>query len=501
MQDMRELYGAAAVRELDRRAIHDHGIAGYALMQRAAAAAWSALQRRWPQARRLLVIAGAGNNGGDGYEIARLARAAGCAVEVCHVGPPSGGDAGTARAAWRTDGGRVIDAADATRRALGQAEVIVDALYGSGLSRAPSGLAEALIEAINQARQRGAGVLAVDLPSGVLADTGATPGVAVRADVTVTFIGDKLGLHTAAGADCAGRVQFEPLDLPASVYVNVPVLARRLWPADAAAALPPRSRGAHKGDHGHVLIVGGDHGMAGAALLAARAALRCGAGLVSVATRERHAAALTAAQPELMVHAVEQGVALAPLLARADVVVVGPGLGQGEWGRALWAALADVPRRVVDADALNLLSHQPQRRDDWILTPHPGEAARLLGLGTADVQADRLQALRALAVRYGGVPLLKGVGTLVWQPDGAALCPYGNPGMGSGGMGDVLSGVIAALWAQGRDAVRAAAIGVLVHARAGDAAAATAPRGLLPSDVIDALRAQVNPTQVLPHRG
>lgn len=497
MQDRRELYGAAEVRELDRRAIEDHGIPGYVLMQRAAAAAWRVMRQRWPRACHVVVIAGSGNNGGDGYEIARLAQAGGCKVQVWALGSAVRGDAATARSAWQDADGAVRDWHDDAISNLHEADVIVDAIYGTGLSRAPEAAGRHAIEAINAARARGAGVLAVDLPSGLLADTGAAPGVVVQADLTVTFIGSKLGLYTGRGQDCAGRIVFDDLDVPPVVYQNLPAQARRLEAAELQRALPPRPRTAHKGSHGHVLVVGGDHGMMGAVLLAARAALRAGAGLVSVATRVQHAIAITAAQAEVMAHGVESSEDLQPLLSRADVVAIGPGLGQDEWGRALWSALREYPRRVVDADALNLLAQSqstpPGRSDGWILTPHPGEAARLLGRGTREVQADRPRALRDLQARYGGVPLLKGAGTLVWQDSAMAVCPYGNPGMGCGGMGDVLTGVIAALWAQGLSATDAAAMGVLAHARAGDLAAEQGERGLLPSDLLSALRDVVNP--------
>jgi NAD(P)H-hydrate epimerase len=233
--------------------------------------------------------------------------------------------------------------------------------------------------------------------------------------------------------------------------------------------------------------------MAGAILLAARAALRGGAGWVSVATRAAHAAALTAAQPELMCHGVEDPRELRALLARASVIALGPGLGQGEWGRAMWSQALSAPQPlVVDADGLNWLAENPSRREDWVLTPHPGEAARLLGCATGEVQSDRLARAGELAQRYGGVSMLKGAGTLV-QGRELALCPHGNPGMAVGGMGDVLCGLIAALIAQGLAPERAAQAGVLAHALAGDRAARAGERGLIPADLLAELRAVLNP--------
>lgn len=265
---------------------------------------------------------------------------------------------------------------------------------------------------------------------------------------------------------------------------------------DLARWLHPRDRDSHKGDNGHVLCVGGDHGSGGAISLCAQAALRSGAGLASVATRAEHVAALLARQPEAMVHAVESGDAFAPLLQRADVVAIGPGLGQGEWGRALLAAALRAGKPLVlDADALNLLANAPRAVADAVLTPHPGEAARLIGITATEVQAGREASARALATSFDAVVVLKGAGTLVAAPDGRmARIDAGNPGMATGGMGDLLTGVVAALRAQGLDAFDAAACGALLHAAAGDAAAAEGGmRGLLPSDLLQPLRRLANP--------
>jgi len=488
----RRLYSAAQSRELDRRAIEEQGIAGDTLMQRAAGAAWRAARARWPQARSVAVVCGPGNNGGDGYEVARLARAEGCAVRVAAYGSaPQRGEAAAARRAWLREG--VIEDAAALAPDFLNVDLIVDGLFGSGFARAPEGMARTLIEAINAARARGGNVLALDLPSGLHADTGAAPGAAVRADLTVTFIGRKFGLHTGAGVALCGEIVFDALGVPAAIHENLEPVAELLDAAELARVLPRRARDAHKGDHGHVLVVGGEVGLCGAALLCARAALRSGAGLVSVATRAAHAAVLTAAQPEAMVHGVESRSELAALIERASVIALGPGLGRGEWSRTVSEAALEAGKPlVVDADALNGLARQPRRREDWILTPHPGEAARLLGVSTAVVQADRRAAAQALRARYGGTIVLKGAGTLVLG-ERLAVCPYGNPGMATGGMGDALTGVIAALVAQKLPLESAARAGVLAHARAGDRAASEGERGLLVSDLIGALRAIVNP--------
>lgn len=499
-----QFYAAADVRELDRRAIEDHGIPGYTLMQRAAQAAWRQARRAWGLPERLVVFCGRGNNGGDGYEIACLAAADGVAVDLRELPGERRGDAATARAAWLARGAVSGDIAAPVappqrsgEGAYDESVWIVDALLGTGLSRPPEGEAAEAIAVINAARAEGARVLAVDVPSGRNADTGAAPGAAVAADLTVTFIADKPGLHTGAGAAAAGRVRCEPLGVPVAIYEGMAPRARRLNATALHGYFPPRARDAHKNRFGHVLIVGGAPGFGGAALLAGRAALRAGAGLVSVATHPAHAAALCAAQPELMLRGVEGPEDLAPLLERATVLALGPGLGTFEWGRRLFEALRDsaLPR-VLDADALNLLAEAPRALPKTVLTPHPGEAARLLGTSSTEIEADRVQAARALAERYAATVVLKGAGSLV--DDGVAppwLCTDGNPGMACGGSGDVLTGVIAACLAQGLAPVDAAAAAVSAHAHAGDLAAAGGERGMLPGDLIDRLRAAVNPAE------
>ena len=251
--------------------------------------------------------------------------------------------------------------------------------------------------------------------------------------------------------------------------------------------LVPRVRHAHKGDAGRVLVVGGQPGMPGAVRLAGEAAYRAGAGLVVLATHPAHAASIGAARPELIAYGVNDAQAIQPLLAGAHALAVGPGLGQGEWGRALWQAVLAVDKPlVVDADALNLLAAQPSSRADWVLTPHPGEAARLLGVSVAEIEADRFAAARAIAQRFGGVCVLKGSGTLVAAHGEPSmwLCDRGNPGLATGGSGDVLTGVIVALLAQGLKPNEAARLGVWVHASAGDRVAANGERGMMASDLL-----------------
>jgi hydroxyethylthiazole kinase-like uncharacterized protein yjeF len=484
------LYTAEQMRELDRTAIEEAGIPGYTLMSRAGAAAWEALRGDWPDARRIIVVCGTGNNGGDGYVLARLALQANCHVAVLQAGEAAriGGDALTARDAYLAAGGEVHAGELA---GLPEAEVIVDALFGTGLARALEGEWLATVEAINRAAVP---VLAIDIPSGLHANTGAVLGAAVKANRTVTFIGRKQGLYTGQAAEFTGEITFSDLGVPAGTCRQPAASACLLTAPPLGVLATPRPRAAHKGANGHVLVIGGDHGMNGALRLAGEAALRTGAGLVSLATRTGHAAAIAAACPELMSHGVDSSRELFPLLARATVVAIGPGLGRSRWARALLAAVLEssLPL-VVDADALNLLSREPLRRNDWVLTPHPGEAGRLLKQETARVQENRFAAVRALAETYGGVAVLKGAGTLVHHHGTpVAVCAAGNPGMAAGGMGDVLSGVIAGLIAQGLEPSQASLAGVCLHALAGDRAAVNGERGMTARDVIGELRAVMN---------
>jgi NAD(P)H-hydrate epimerase len=484
------LYRADQVRALDRRAIETHGIAGLSLMQRAGAAVFRLIRLRWPRARRITLVCGPGHNGGDGYVAARLARRAGFDPAVLYTGaPPATGDVAAVRAYCEEAG---VRPAPFTPALLSGSELIVDALLGTGLTREVHGEWRSAIEAINAA---GAPVLAVDVPSGLDADSGRVMGAAVRAAATVCFIGLKPGLFTGAGPNHAGEVYFEDLDVPASVYADIAPFARRLTADNLAGLLAPRPRAAHKGDFGHVLVVGGDRGMPGAVRLAGEAALRAGAGVVTLATHTAHAPTVNGARPELIAIGVSGTVDLAPLLARARVVAVGPGLQRGNWGGKLFAATLAARRPLVlDADALHWLAQEPVRHDDWILTPHPGEAAHLLGTTGEAVQAERFAAARAVADKFGGVCVLKGAGTIVCaaQGDRFDVCDAGNPGMASAGMGDVLTGVIAALRARGLAARDAARLGAWLHARAGDMAAAGGEAGTVAADLYAPLRALVN---------
>lgn len=487
------LYRAEQVRELDRLAIEEQHIPGIDLMERAGLAAFQVMQKRWPDARRILVICGSGNNGGDGYVIARLARQAGMTVSLYQASDASRlrGDALTAAERLQdTD----VQLVSGECPAPSDFELVVDALLGTGLQGEVSDHYRQIIDSVNLS---GVPVLAVDIPSGLHADSGAVLGAAIRAEQTITFIGMKQGLLTAEGPEYCGEIHFDDLQVPAAVYESIVPAAICLRFADQKHLLGKRSRSTHKGECGHVLVIGGESGFTGAAIMAGEAALRVGAGLVSLATRERHAALISTERPELMCHGVESAEQLQDLLTKVDVLAIGPGLGQSPWAQQLFDTVlaTDLPL-IIDADALNLLAQQEHKlkQQRWVLTPHPGEAGRLLGQTSQQIQQDRFAAAVTLQSQYGGIVVLKGVGTLVQSSTGpVGVCLHGNPGMATGGMGDVLTGVIAGLVAQGLSLDEAARFGVCLHSLAADDVAQThGERGLLASDLMAPLRRRVN---------
>ena len=487
------VHSAAQVRAIDRHAIDDLHIPSYTLMTQAGEAAAIALRSCWPSKQRIVVVCGPGNNAGDGYVLARLARSMRMDAVLVALTDPADlrGDARRAHDEFVAAGGVVQRWSD---DCLANAEVIVDAIFGTGLSRP---LDATLIERIEAINDSGVPVLALDIPSGLDADTGAVWGAAIAAERTLSFIGLKLGFYLGEGPNHTGIVVFDDLDLPPGAATFVEPSALRIDENAVAQLLPRRRRTAHKGQQGSVLVIGGGIGMAGAARMAAEAALRAGAGLVTVATWPDNVASITASRPELMCRGVSAAHELEAMIERADVLAIGPGLGQDEWSIPLLkTALAAQKPTVIDADALNLLANTPCMKSNWILTPHPGEAGRLLGISTVDVQRDRLQAARDIAARFGGTVVLKGAGTLVLTGDCLPyICDQGNPGMASPGMGDVLTGVIAGIAAQTADLPGAARAGVLVHAMAGDMAALRGERGLLATDLFGYLPTCVNPAQ------
>jgi ADP-dependent NAD(P)H-hydrate dehydratase / NAD(P)H-hydrate epimerase len=485
------LYSAAQVRAMDAYAIAQ-GTESYTLMKRAAEAALRVLRSRWPTALRIAIVAGGGNNGGDGYVLARFAQAAGMSATVLAHAPAQSlrADALRAYEDFRASGGRIIGY---ERALLEASDVIVDALLGTGLT---ASVRAELAQTINDINACDRPVFALDVPSGLNADTGALMGAAISADCTLSFVALKTGLFLGAGPDHVGRLSFDDLEVSPPEEPRFRPLLERLAEGEIARTLPARRREANKGDFGRVLIVGGAPGMPGAVRLAGESCLRVGAGLVTVATAPENLSAVVAGRPELIVHGLRDAAGLEPLLQRSDVVAVGPGLGQSSWSQTLFSLVcASGKPLVIDADALNLLALSARAAPAHsVLTPHPGEAGRLLGSSASAVQSDRMAALQALQARHPeSVIVLKGAGTLIGVArEVPAICERGNPAMAAPGMGDVLTGALAGILAQCRDPWRAARAAVLAHALAGDDLARDRSRGLLALELAEALSRWVN---------
>ncbi len=472
-------------RALDQQVI-DAGTSGFELMTRAAEALFAVIQHEIPQAKSAIVFTGAGNNAGDGYLLASLLHAAGKDVRIVQLKP---GEAlnGEARAAYEKAqlSGVRMEAFEASGEI--EEDIVVDALLGTGASRALEGDWAAAVERMNASSGV---VIAVDVPSGLMADTGGVSEVAVRADHTVSFITRKRGLYTGDGPDYAGVRHFDALSVgEETVPFPADTLAECLQWEMLLEQLPQRRLNTHKGEHGHVWVIGGTPGFAGAAELCARAALRCGSGRVS------HAGPAQAPSgwPEIMRHIVTGRRELRELLQPDDVLAVGPGMGRDAWaGEMLSAVMEGAHPLVLDADALRLLAVEPVQREDWVLTPHPGEAAELLQITSREVQQDRFAAVRALQQRYGGTVVLKGCGTLI--DDGAGpvgVCTYGHPGMATAGMGDILTGMIASLLGQGLNPSQAARVAISLHGVAAEDAGRDGERGMIAGDLLDCMRARL----------
>ncbi len=489
------LFDAAAMREADRRASQEHAIPSILLMERAGLAAAEAIRAAHPAATAALVVVGTGNNGGDGMVVARHLQEAGLAVRVLAPGgsPPRTPDAAVMAAIAASVGIEVEDLAAADPPPADA--VVVDALLGTGAVGAPREAAAAAIAWIDV---HAGPVVALDIPSGVEADTGRVEGACVRAGLTVTFHGDMVGLRVTPGAAMAGRVVVADIGVPAVVTLDP---AAWLAHPDAAAAVPHKGAGSDKYASGSVLVVAGAPGMTGAACLAARAALRAGAGLVVVATPAAVQPVVAAQLLEVMCAGVpDDDGHLAPgsidaVLAqagRASAVALGPGVGRAPATTEAVHALIDRLEHplVLDADGLWHLGDSPERiagrRAPTVLTPHSGEAARLLGRGRADVDADRLACARELARRSGAVVVLKGRATITASPVGEVVVNAGgSPALATAGTGDVLTGTIAAFLSKGMEPLAAAACAVAVHARAGELAGRG--DGTIASDVLEAL--------------
>ena len=484
------VYRTSGIRTIEAAALKTCGPPG--LMARAGlAAAHIARDIVADGGRGVLIIAGPGNNGGDAFVVARHLKAWWFNVHVVFTGdatrlPP---DAGAALAAWRESGGAISGEIPSHRRW----DLVIDGLFGIGLQRDLSGEHAAIVATINQLDTR---ILALDVPSGLDSDTGCVRGCAVRASHTITFIGLKPGLLTFDGPDHCGEIHLSTLG------VDAPPSPGAIISSDVLrSVLPARRINSHKGDFGSVGIIGGAHGMAGAALLAARAALQLGAGRVYVGLLATDGPGYDPVQPELMLRPAHEILQLGHL----SCIAIGPGLGLSPDAHRLVSTALQLDKPlVIDADALNLIASDAtlqalarQRSAPALMTPHPAEAARLLGQTTPAVQADRVAATCEIAARYNSAVVLKGTGSICALPDGNwFINTSGNPGMASAGMGDVLTGLIAALVAQGVNAERALLAGVHLHGAAGDALAASQGQtGMTASECIGAARSLLNRAQ------
>lgn len=479
------MYDVAGARAVEASAIDAKGEGhGYTLMQRAGEAAAEYATGKWARKKAVAIFAGGGNNGGDGYAMATALAGDSHDSVVFQVAQPATDDARKAAEEALAAG---VEFKPVSEFAPRQFKLVADAIVGIGLTRAPEG---DMVEAIERINASGLPVLALDVATGIDASTGNVPGAVVDAQATLSFITYKIGTLTGTGRRYSGDVTVDEIRASVDCFAAAQPVARvmhlplRVWRGFT------RNVAAHKGECGHVLVVGGDTGMGGAVRLAAEAALRAGAGLVTVATSPDNVAPIVSARPELMVHGVTSPSELKPLADRADVIAVGPGLGQSTWGNQLLGAVLDHDKpTVVDADALNLLAQSPERRDNWVLTPHPGEAATLLGSSTTEIGNDRVSVLRQLRERFGGTVVLKGAGTLALGPEEQLrLCRDGNPGMATAGSGDVLTGIVASLVAQGGDLETGTRAGILLHAAAGDLAAEEGMHGMVAGDLIAQLR-------------
>ncbi|WP_133405740.1 NAD(P)H-hydrate dehydratase [Parashewanella tropica] len=480
-----ELYNVEQVRqaEIDASQTINGGL--YQLVEKAGAAAFQWLQQHQASAKRVLILVGSGNNGADGLVLARLLVEHGYQVDVMGLlRPVNSSEYGQALQALQAVNVQVqsidLDIFD-------KVDVIIDALFGTGLSRPLSEEFQSLIKGINRSS---AFRLSLDVPSGINANSGV--GVfAVAADATIVFGALKRGLFTYQARHFCGQIFFADIGL-AEFLPETDTF--RFDCHDIQGILGKRARHAHKGDFGRVNVVGGDLGMPGAVRLSAEACFRAGSGLVAVVSRPEHQHIVLTGCPELMFCSAEFiDMDVYHRLGWADVLVLGPGLGRQDWGQNLFKAtsLSGKPS-VIDADALNILSKDPVKQDDWVLTPHSGEAARLLDCSVEEIERDRFTAVKQLQQKYGGVAVLKGAGTLICDGKQTIVATVGNPGLSSGGCGDVLSGIIGAMMAQGLSPMQAAYTGVIVHGCAADKAAEKGERGMLASDLMEPIRQVVN---------
>ncbi|WP_298771649.1 NAD(P)H-hydrate dehydratase [uncultured Shewanella sp.] len=485
------LYRSRQVKEAELQKVKTGDCSLFNLVELAASAAFELLTKLEKTSQPIWLLAGNGNNGSDAYVLASLLLKAGVTANVMSQHKAElHSELKQAQKIYIDQGGTIQPFCEST---ILSSAVIIDGLLGTGLRKEK--LTEDMDRLISVINESEAWVLSLDVPSGINADTGFAYSTAVMADVTLTFGGTKQGLYTSRARHFSGQIHH------AFVGLKGHLPSTKTWAiaeCDVSKILPARVKDAHKGDNGKVTVIGGDEGMLGAVMMASEACLRGGAGLVSVISKPEHLLAVNVIRPEVMFCACEK---LTNKVSRridwANIIVIGPGLGRELWGKVLLDAvklsLKHTPKPcVIDADALYLLKGQSWHYRQWVLTPHTGEAARLLDISRAEVEQDRFSAIKQLHQIYGGVIVLKGAGTLIYDGKHMIVAPVGNPGLASGGSGDVLSGIIGALLGQGLNTLNAAVLGVVIHGKAADLAAINGEIGMLASDLMPFIRQLLN---------
>ena len=488
------IYDPSTVAEVDNRAIHEFSMPGIELMEKAAAYAFQCSQECFQNIDSIQIFCGSGNNAGDAYLFGCYAIDHGISASVIYLSNPKTlkGDAYSAYQRYKAKEGKLIQWHENINI---NCDLIIDGIFGIGINRPVKGIFLKAIELINQ---NSTPVLSLDIPSGLSGENGKIMGSSVRADLTITFVGKKIGLYINDGPKVNKRIKYSNLDIPEVCFEKARPILEETNKSHISQILRQRKKDSHKGNFGHVLVVGGNHGMGGAVRITAEAALRTGAGLVSVITTSENAQTILKIRPEIMTHALESDHKNLPhIIDSVDVIAIGPGLGQDQWAMGLYDAVLESNKPLIlDADALNILAKNPQQKEDWVLTPHPGEAARLLACSNSEIQSDRLQSLKNLCDGFGGVILLKGQNTLIGRK---AKIPHmisaGNPGMSTAGMGDLLTGIISGLYAQFRDQdlQLLTSVSALIHSTAGDRAARSGERGIVATDLFVELKDLLNP--------
>ena len=494
------LYTSQETKKLDSLAIRSQKVPAFTLMQRASEFSFNVLLNNWPNTKKVFVFCGKGNNAGDGYLISHLAKEMGLESFIIQASPSNKISGASKKAFHLALESKVkrIPISAFKKKSL-KDSVIVDALLGIGIKGNVRSNVSKLILEINK-KTTNTPVLSVDIPSGICSNTGINLGVHIQADVTATFVGRKRGCFTSTGRTASGNVVFNDLGLSSSLKSQIKTNCYLLDTEKSLLKLKNRKGDAHKGDFGHVLVIGGDKGFGGAAILASKAAVFSGAGLVSLATRSIHVEAALSSCPELMVNGIESGQDVEEILAKSTVVVLGPGLGQSAWSeQMLQRTFMEARKRnlpvVLDADGLNLLTKLKLKSGNprkMVITPHPGEAARLVNKEVNKIQEDRFKSVTALEKKFGSVSVLKGSGSLIcYKRNGKqriGVCEAGNPGMAKGGMGDVLAGLIGSFLSQGLSLVEATEVAVDLHSKSADIASLELGMTITPTDVIRNIR-------------